>query len=94
MTDRSADWDGDGADSTGGASAQSPSTRVAFRLASESEQSIDELRPLADSIDPEALDGLFAGRSVSGARVRFRHAGYAITVTGGGDVQVDPVDGE
>lgn len=94
MTDRSVDWDSGVADSASTTSAQPPSTRVAFRLAAESEQSIDDLRPLADSIDPEALDGLFAGRSADDAYVNFRHDGYAITVTGAGEVLVDPVNGE
>ncbi|SFS10594.1 hypothetical protein SAMN05216559_3765 [Halomicrobium zhouii] len=71
-----------------------PSTRVAYRLAEESDTAIEALRPLAESIDPEALDALFDGRAAENAYVTFRHEGFTITVTGNGDVLVDPVDVE
>lgn len=71
-----------------------PSTRVAYRLAEESDEAIEELRPLAESVDPEALDAIFDGRSANNAYVTFRHEGFTITVTGDGDVLVDPIDPE
>ena len=71
-----------------------PSTRVAYRLAEESDKAIEELRPLAESVDPEALDALFDGRPAANAYVTFRHEGFTITVTGNEDVLVDPVDAE
>ena len=71
-----------------------PSTRVAYRLAEESDKAIEELRPLAKSVDPEALDAIFDGRAAARAYVTFRHEGFTITVTGDGDVLVDPVDVE
>lgn len=69
-----------------------PSTRVAYRLAEESDKAIEELRPLAESVDPEALDAIFDGRTADDAYVTFRHEGFSITVTGDGSVLVDPVD--
>lgn len=71
-----------------------PSTRIAYRLAEESDKAIEELRPLAESVDPEALDAIFDGRTADSAYVTFRHEGFTITVTGDGDVLVDPVDVE
>ena len=71
-----------------------PSTRIAYRLAEESEKSIEELRPLAHSVDPEALDAIFEGRVADNAYVTFRHEGFTITVTGDGEVLVDPIDVE
>lgn len=71
-----------------------PSTRVAYRLAEESDTAIEGLRPLAESVDPEALDALFDGRAAENAYVTFRHEGFTVTVTGNGDVLVDPVDVE
>jgi uncharacterized protein (DUF934 family) len=68
-----------------------PSTRVAYRLAEETDAEIEELRPLAESVDPEALDAIFDGRAADTAYVTFRHEGFSITVTGEGDVLVDPV---
>lgn len=92
MTYRSSDGGSDVPDSPGSVAQQSPSTRVAFRLAEATGKSIEELRPLADSVDPEALDAIFDGRASGNAYVTFRHEDYAITVTGDGDVLVDPVE--
>lgn len=40
-----------------------------------------ELPPLADCIDPDALDRLFAHGDVTHRRVTFVYAGYRVTVT-------------
>lgn len=71
-----------------------PSMRVAYRLAEETGKGIEELRPLADAIDPEALDAIFDGRKTPDAYVTFRHEGHSITVTGDASVLVDPTDAE
>lgn len=94
MTYPSTDGGNGLSESTGKILSNPPSTRIAYRLAEESSKEIDELQPLADSIDPEALDGIFDGRAADGAYVTFRHEGFTITVTGDGDVLVDPVDVE
>ncbi len=94
MTYRSTD-SGDGLSETASEiAANPPSTRIAYRLAEESDRAIEELRPLAQSVDPEALDAVFDGRSAENAYVTFRHEGFTVTVTGDGDVLVDPVDAE
>ena len=80
--------DGAAVDPTSQVAIDPPSTRVACRLAEECDAPIEGLRPLADSIDPEALDALFDGRTAADAAVRFRHEGVAVTVTGDGDVLV------
>ena len=92
MTYRSTDGEGELSGSSGAIAANSPSTRVAYRLAEESGKAIEELRPLAESVDPEALDAIFDRRATPNAYVTFRHEGFSITVTGDGDVLVDPVD--
>lgn len=71
-----------------------PSTRIAYRLAEEVGVAVEELRPLAESVDPEALDSIFDQRGAENAYVTFRHEDHTITVTGSGDVLVDPVDAE
>lgn len=94
MTYRSSD-SGDGlSESASEIVSNPPSTRIAYRLAEESDTDIEDLRPLARSVDPEALDAVFDGRSAENAYVTFRHEGYTVTVTGDGDVLVDPVDAE
>lgn len=71
-----------------------PSLRVAYRLASVTGKPVGELRPLADSIDPDALDQLFGPGQASVRAVTFRHEGHDVTVTGTGDVRVDSAVGE
>lgn len=47
------------------------------------------LDPLHDSIDPDALDALFAGREPdSRDYVEFAYAGYDVTVSGDGRIVV------
>lgn len=94
MTERSTDGSSQVSDRVDARPSLGPSTRVAYRLADESGQAIEELRPLADSVDPDALDAIFHDRSAADAYVTFRHEGFEVTVTGGGEVLVDPVDGE
>ena len=94
MTYHSTDGEAGAVVSTDSVASNPPSMRVAYRLAEESEKSIEELHPLAESIDPEALDDIFHGRSAPEAYVTFRHEGFTVTVTGDGDVLVDPIESE
>lgn len=94
MTYRSTDGESRLAESTDDISSNPPSTRVAYRLSEESGKGIEELRPLAESVDPEALDAIFADRDAPDAYVTFQHEGFTITVTGNDDVLVDPIDAE
>jgi hypothetical protein len=47
--------------------------------------------PLADVVDPDALDRLVDGRAID-CRVTFDDAGHRVRVDGGGTVAVDPDD--
>lgn len=94
MTYRSTDGDSGPTGSSETLVSDSPSTRVAYRLAEDSGKSIEELTPLADSVDPEALDAIFDSRTAPDAYVTFRHEGFVVTVTGDEDVLVDPVTDE
>ena len=48
-----------------------------------------ELPPLYETIDPDALNALFlSGSGDPGKQVRFRYAGYSVTVQGDGTVGV------
>lgn len=92
MTERSTDGGRRVSDGVDARPAIGPSTRVAYRLADESGRAIEDLRPLADSIDPDALDAIFREGSAADAYVTFRHEGFEITVSGDGDVLVDPAE--
>ncbi|WP_293031339.1 HalOD1 output domain-containing protein [Natronococcus sp.] len=51
--------------------------------------------PLYAVVDPEALDALFRGSSSDGASLSFEYAGYDVTVSGEGQIDVtDPSTGE
>lgn len=51
-----------------------------------------DLPPLADVIDPDALNTLFASRSgASEAKIRIQYAGYEVIVEGEGAVHVHPL---
>lgn len=60
--------------------ATEPSVRVVEAVAAA--QRIDPLEcpPLYRSVDPEALDGLFTGRTGTSSRVSFEYAGYDVTI--------------
>ena len=49
-----------------------------------------DLPPLFDTIDTDALNGLL--RSAPGVEVTFSHAGYAVTATGRGELDVAPLE--
>ncbi|WP_277542716.1 HalOD1 output domain-containing protein [Haloarcula laminariae] len=68
------------------------SYRVVEAICREAGAAPAELDPLYDSIDPDALDALFAtapsGPDRIGLRVSFRFAGYRVTVSGDGSVDI------
>jgi hypothetical protein len=59
-------------------------------------QSVYELKPLYNVIDPEALDALFAPRADGTSRpvgeVSFHYEGYWVTVSSEGVVEIQPDD--
>ncbi|WP_227378842.1 HalOD1 output domain-containing protein [Haladaptatus halobius] len=77
----------------------SPSTTIVERIAARAEGSSDDLEPLYEAIDPDALDALFAPRPTGsdrpGGQVTFTYAGYTVTVTSdrpGFSINIDPLD--
>ncbi|USZ67876.1 hypothetical protein NGM10_14220 [Halorussus salilacus] len=61
---------------------ESPSEAVYTVVAAVSNCLPTDLEPLADRIDPDALDSLFGQRSASAsAQIEFDYAGYEVTVT-------------
>lgn len=92
MTYRTTEGDGWSSDSGSVQTSNPPSTRIAFELAREADKRVDELAPLADTLDPEALDDIFEQRGAADAHVSFTHEGYSVTVTGDGEVLVDAVE--
>jgi hypothetical protein len=66
---------------------------VVTAVATREQLSLDELEPLYDYIDPEALDTLFEslndGSSRAGGRVSFAFSGYQVTVTNDGEVELE-----
>ncbi|WP_209452119.1 HalOD1 output domain-containing protein [Halosimplex halophilum] len=53
-----------------------------------------DLPPLADAVDPQALNDLFepSGEKLAPVTVRFEYCGYEVTVRGVGSVTAEPVD--
>lgn len=93
MTFRTTEGDASRIERGGVSTSEPPSTRIALQLAEATGEPVDELEPLAETVDPEALDALFEAGSQPDAHVTFTHEGYAVTVTGDGDVLIDPVEG-
>lgn len=67
------------------------SERVVRALAVHSDRPPEAIPPLAESIDPDAIDALFQGQSVSGG-LTFRHGGYQITAYNDGEISLKPVN--
>ena len=63
------------------------SERVVQQVAARSGTDPMELPRLYDAIDPDALDAVLA--DLPAGEVRFRYAGYTVSVENGGDVRLD-----
>lgn len=63
-----------------------PSTRVIAAIANEENVSPADLDPLAETVDPEAIDALFGGDAVR--ELTFCYAGYEVTMDGDGRVAI------
>lgn len=92
MTYRTTEGDAWGSANASVETTNPPSTRIALELAEAADRRVDELTPLAETIDPEALDSIFEQRAAPDAHVTFTHEGYSITVTGDGSVLVDAIE--
>lgn len=80
--------------------APTPTPSIAVVTAVADAKGVDpmELDPLANAVDPEALDRLFAsmrdGRLRTEGRLRFELAGCEVTLASDGTVTASPVDAE
>ncbi|MFC7018096.1 MULTISPECIES: HalOD1 output domain-containing protein [Haloarcula] len=71
-------------------SAVDPSTAVAELLADAADCEPDEIGPLYDTVDSDALDSLVRhGESAADCTVTFPHDGFEVSVSGDGEVLVD-----
>lgn len=75
---------------------RSLTNQILTAIAESTDQSVEDLGPLYDAIDPEALDALFARRADGSPRpvgkVSFQYAGYWVTVSSEYDVEIKPQD--
>ncbi|WP_266082460.1 HalOD1 output domain-containing protein [Haladaptatus caseinilyticus] len=74
-------------------------TTVINRILQHENTDPEDLVPLYEVIDPEALNLLFAPRRDGSSRstagtVRFQYCGYQVTVTSDHDVRLDPLTDE
>ncbi len=69
-----------------------PATSIVEAVSEATNRSVLDLVPLAESIDPDALNQLFADRATSSSdlEVTFTHAGVTVLVAGTGTVRVTP----
>jgi hypothetical protein len=72
-------------------------TEQIIRVVTESDdRSREDLEPLYEAIDPDALSALFAPRTDESSRavgdVSFEYAGYWVTVSSEGVVETDAID--
>ena len=74
------------------------STVIAETIANHKGVDPVDIEPLYTTIDPEALDALFAprndGTARTAGRITFTHAGYEITVNSDRTATVEPIDDE
>jgi len=69
-----------------------PATAVLTRVSEATGTPILELPPLEDAIDTEALAAVVDGDNPA-AQLRFRYAGYVVTVDGDRTVSLWPAEG-
>jgi len=70
---------------------EAPSTAIVRVLSTISNTRPEQLPPLYDSIDPDALDILFSNKQSNGA-VKFCHSGFRIRITSNGEIHIAPVE--
>lgn len=75
----------------------SPAMCVVEAVAEATETDLEDLKPLYDAIDPDALNQLIGSpRQFTEGRIQFRYAGCDVTVDADGSIAVfaRPTDGE
>ncbi|WP_458210846.1 HalOD1 output domain-containing protein [Haladaptatus sp. NG-SE-30] len=72
-----------------------PSIQIINAVSDATDCPVEELDPLYDAIDPDALDRLYSptyhGDVRSGGEVTFLYAGYQVVVDGSGTVELTPI---
>lgn len=63
--------------------------RIVYEVADAKNSSPEDIQPLGEIIDPEALDILFSSGSDTLVRLQFEYEGYLVIVDDG-DVTVEP----
>lgn len=73
-----------------------PSTVVPKAMAEITGCGVEELRPLQEVVDPDALDHIFGEHAGDreDVEISFTYAGHDVTVSGSGVVVIDPVERE
>lgn len=70
-----------------------PSLLLVERIAERAGTDPLELPPLNDTIDPDSIDALVAdAEDDANRRIEFTYAGFRVTVTGAGDVELSPAE--
>ena len=68
-----------------------PSTAVVLALATITGRGVEELTPLQEAVDPDALDEIFRSprrRSADDTTLTFTYADHEVSVRGSGDVTI------
>ena len=70
-------------------------TTVVEMIGTISETPADDLAPLYETVDPDALEDLLSPGTATGsaAGVWFNYAGYRVTIRGEGEIEVTPAEG-
>ena len=66
-----------------------PSVSVVEAVAAATNQRTDELPPLQESVDADALDDLLGAEATSQVVVSFQYAGTSVFLTGAGTLEVE-----
>lgn len=72
-----------------------PSIQIIRHVADEKEVSTEELAPLYETIDPDALDAVLQSQTNRGAgtgQVQFQYEGYNIVATSDGQIELTEHD--
>lgn len=72
-------------------SVNSPSTAIIKKIAFATDTPAEDLPPLYDVLDPDALNGLVSSLTTDG-QVEFRYAGYKVTVQADQAIEVCPIN--
>ncbi|WP_290813768.1 HalOD1 output domain-containing protein [Halovivax sp.] len=69
-----------------------PSSRLVLTVADRTGASFEELPPLYEAIDPEALDRLVTAGRTPSLEVHFAYAGFRVSVGGDGAIELRRAD--